>query len=248
MFASGKTGLLIAIPLLIILIIILTSSGSSAQPAEKAKPQSEKINVFAVVSEEIETACRAAASTLMQEESLESFPLKGFQVHCTLYMTQYPLMSLEKVAALVAEIASNTREFDIQSTGLEVTSGNWFFMNLSRNSNLQALSDLTVEKLAALRSPSSFVPDWAKEFPTKVEYISKYGSPNVYAEFNPHLTLLASSDAEKLTRFMKKNADSNFSKPVAGKVVAIGLGIADRNGQMQEVFKIFPLQSGKKSE
>ncbi len=246
MFISGKTGLFIAIPALIILIIILTTGSASAEPPEKAKPESEKINVFAVVSEEIETACRTAATTLMQEEGLESFPLQGFQVHCTLYMTQYPVNSLEKVASIVAEIASNTCQFDVQTTGLEITSGNWFFMNLDRNSSLQTFSDMVVEKLAALRSPSSFVPDWAKDFPNKVEYISKYGSPNVYAEFNPHLTLLANSDAEKLNRFLQKNANNSFGQAVAGKVVAIGLGIADRNGQMKEPFRVMPLQPAVK--
>ena len=85
MFASGKTGLFIAVPLLIILIIIIAAGVARAQTAKA--PESEKINVFAVVSDEIETACREAATTLMQEEALESFPLQGFQIHCTLYMT-----------------------------------------------------------------------------------------------------------------------------------------------------------------
>ncbi len=240
MFASGKTGLFIAVPLLIILIIIIAAGVARAQTAKA--PESEKINVFAVVSDEIETACREAATTLMQEEALESFPLQGFQIHCTLYMTQYPVDSLEKVASLVAEIASNTRAFAIQSTGLEITSGSWFFLNLDRNRNLQTFCDAVVEKLAPLRSPSDFVPEWAKDNPTKVEYITKYGSPNVYGEFNPHLTLLAKSDEAKLKKFVEKHANSGFAKPVSGRIVAIGLGIADRNGQIKDPFKVIPLQ------
>ncbi len=246
MFDSGKTGLFIAIPALIILIIILTACSGSAEPKATEKPASEKINVFAVVSSEIESACLEAARTLMQEETLESFPLQGFQTHCTLYMTQYPVDSMEKVAAIVSEIASNTRAFEIKSTGLEITSGSWFFMNLDRNPSLQALSDATVEKLAALRSPSNFVPDWAKDNPTKVECITRYGSPNVYTEFNPHLTLLAKSDEGKLKNFMEKHTISSFTQPITGKVIAIGLGIADFNGQMKEPFKILPLQPAEK--
>jgi len=240
MFASGKTGLLIAVPLLIILIIIITAGVARAQTAKA--PESEKINVFAVVSNEIETACREAATALMQEEALESFPLKGFQVHCTLYMTQYPVGSLEKVASIVVEIASNTKAFEIQSTGLEITSGSWFFLNLDRNRNLQTFCDAVVEKLAPLRSPSDFVPEWAKDNPTKVEYITKYGSPNVYGEFNPHLTLLAKSDEAKLKNFVEKHSTSSFAKPVSGKIVAIGLGIADRDGQIKDPLKVIPLQ------
>ena len=241
MIASEKLGLFILISLLIALSFILASRVEAQSPTSD-RPAVEKINVFAVVSQEIESACLDAARTLMQEEALESFPLQGYQIHCTLYMTQYPQGSLEKIAAVVSEIASNTREFEVKSTGQEITAGSWFFLNLDRNRNLQTFSDTTVEKLAALRSPSNFIPDWAKSFPNKVEYISKYGSPNVYAEFNPHLTLLAQSDEEKLQRFMKAHSESSFAKPITGKVVAIGLGIADRNGQMQNPFKIFPLQ------
>ena len=237
MFETGKTGIFVAIPALIILIIIIVTAGSAA--AEP--PATEKINVFAAVSGEIETACREAATTLKNEEGLEAFPCKGYQVHCTLYMTQYPIGSLEKVASIVADLAGNTREFDIQTTGLEITSGSWFFMNLDRNRNLQTFSDAVVEKLASLRHPSNFVPEWAKGNPTKVEYITKYGSPNVYAEFNPHLTLLAQSDEAKLKSFLEKHTTESYTKPVSGRVVAIGLGIADRDGQIKEPFKLFPL-------
>lgn len=246
MLESGKTGFFMAIPALIVLVIVLTTGMAMAEPMVIKPPVTEKINVFAVVSGEIESACREAATVLMHEEALESFPLKGYQIHCTLYMTQYPVNSLDKVAAIVTDLASNTREFEIQSTGLEITSGDWFFMNLERNRNLQTFSDQIVEKLAALRHPSNFVPDWAKDNPTKVEYITKYGSPNVYAEFNPHLTLLAKSDGSKLQRFMQKHLTDSFNKPVAGRVVAVGLGIADRDGQMQEPYKILPLQPAGK--
>ena len=246
MLESGKTGFFMAIPALIVLVIVLTTGMAMAEPMVIKPPVTEKINVFAVVSGEIESACREAATVLMHEEALESFPLKGYQIHCTLYMTQYPVNSLDKVAAIITDLASNTREFEIQSTGLEITSGDWFFMNLERNRNLQTFSDQIVEKLAALRHPSNFVPDWAKDNPTKVEYITKYGSPNVYAEFNPHLTLLAKSDGSKLQRFMQKHLTDSFNKPVAGRVVAVGLGIADRDGQMQEPYKILPLQPAGK--
>ena len=88
MIAFGKNSLLILVSLLVALPFVLTSSSLEAQTPAAETPVNEKINVFAVVSPEIETACLEAARTLMQEESLESFPLQGFQIHCTLYMTQ----------------------------------------------------------------------------------------------------------------------------------------------------------------
>ncbi|HAE39458.1 MAG TPA: hypothetical protein DCG57_12590 [Candidatus Riflebacteria bacterium] len=239
---SGKstmTKLLSIVLLLFILVAVIASAQT-----EKFPPQ-EKINVFCVVSENIESAFKDAAKALQQEEGLESFPMMGYQIHCTLYMTQYPLGMQNEVLAKIAELASNTREFAINSTGLEITSGDWYFMNLERNRNLQTLSDSLVELLAPLRAKSDFVPEWAKAFPSKLEYIAKYGSPNVYSEFNPHLTFLAKSDAEKLQRFTGKHADSDFAKIIAGQVVAIGAGIADRDGQIKEPWKIFPLKKAE---
>ena len=236
---SGKfnmTKLLSIVLLLFILVAVIASAQNDQLP-----PQ-EKINVFVVVSENIEKAFNDAAKALYEEEGLESFPFLGYQVHCTLYMTQYPVGLKDEILRKIEELATNTREFEINSTGIEMTSGNWYFMNLERNRNLQTLADSAVEMLAPLRAKSDFVPDWAREFPTKVEYISKYGSPNVYSEFNPHLTFLAKSDAEKLQNFSKKHENSDFAKAVAGKIVAVGAGLADRDGQMKEAWKIFPLQ------
>jgi len=225
-----------------VLVFVLVAVIASAQ---NQKPPLEKINVFAVVSQNIESAFTDAAKALKEEEGLEAFPIMGYQIHCTLYMTQYPEGTKDKVLAMIEELASNTREFAVNSTGLEITSGSWYFMNIERNRNLQTLSDSVVEMLAPMRAKSDFIPDWAKEFPTKVEYISKYGSPNVYSEFNPHLTFLAKSDEEKLQRFNKKHADSDFAKIIGGSVVAIGAGIADRNGQIKEPWKVFPLKKAE---
>lgn len=225
---------------LVFVLVVLVAVVVAAQPA--AQPPQEKINVFAVVSPNIEQAVHEAATALRDEEGLESFPLQGFQIHCTLYMTQYPAGRQAEILPKVEEFASTTKIFPTTTTGLEITSGNWFFLNLERNSPLQTASDRMVELLAPLRAQSDYVPDWAKEFPAKVEFISKYGSPNVFGEFNPHLTLLAPSDEAKLRTFLTKHADSSFAKPIAGQVVAIGVGIADRNGQVKEPWKIFPLQ------
>ncbi len=65
----------------------------------------------------------------------------GYQVHCTLYMTQYPAEARDKVRSKIKRLADGVREFRVSTTGLEITSGNWFFINLERNRNLQALSD-----------------------------------------------------------------------------------------------------------
>lgn len=213
---------------------------------EAQKLSVEQVNVFAVVSDNIEQAFYNAGKALKESEGISSFPIENFQIHCTLYMTRYSTEQKKALLQKVENIASSISEFETNTTGLEITSGNWFFMNLVRNRNLQTLSDLLVESLSPFRTKSDFIPDWAKAYPKKVEYISKYGSPNVYGEFNPHLTFLARADGDKLHNFVKKYKSSPFSQNVKGKIIAIGIGIADKNGQIKNPWKIFPLKPDEK--
>ncbi len=226
-----------------ILLLFLTFALVCPMVSAAGYPITEKINVFAVVSENIEEAAVDASLALFQEEGLESFPHQGFQVHCTLYMTQYPPEAREKVREKIEWLSKGVRQFSIRTNGLEITAGDWFFLSLTRNRNVQSLADAVTNILSPLRQPSDYIPNWAKEFPTKIEYISKYGSPNVFNEFDPHLTLTASTDGEKLKRFLANHAESYYAKPIEGRVVAIGYGIGDRNGQIREALEIFPLQN-----
>jgi len=239
MTSTDKINFYLLIPLIIFALIFMTARRAQAQDS---RPPQEKINVFAVVSDNIADAFTKAATLLNEEEKLESFPLQGLQIHCTLYMTQYPEGLKDEVLAKVKDLADKISEFEVTTTGLEITDGDWFFMNLDRNRNLQTLSDSVVELLSGMRATSDFIPEWAKKSPSKVEYISKFGSPNVYGEFNPHLTFLPKSDAEKLRSFLSRHAQSEFAGNINGRVVGIGVGIADRNGQISEPWQIFPLK------
>jgi 2'-5' RNA ligase len=224
-----------------ILIVFVAFFFACVLANAEPKTKLENINVFAVVSKNIEQSFIDAAKLLKQEEGLEAFPVKGYQVHCTLYLTMYPAGLKDELTEKVKKLASQTNTFEVSTAGLEITSGNWFFMSIEPDENLQNLSNQVVRILSPLRSSSDFVPDWAKAFPNKVEYIKKYGSPNVLKEFNPHLTFLSSSNKEKLERFVENHKNSSFAGKIEGEVVGIGLGKADKNGQISEVWHIFPL-------
>lgn len=201
----------------------------------------DKINVFAVMSENIEASVKVATVDLKTSENVETFALKGYQPHCTLYMTAYPQGRQRYVATIVKRIAANTKQFPINTKGIEVAASDWLFMGLENNKDLQHLCNEVCEELSFLRAKSDYVPEWAKSMPAKVECIKRYGSPNVFSQFDPHLTLLAKSDGEMIRRFKTNSADKYYDKPVKGKVVAIGYGLADRDGQIKEPIAVFPL-------
>ena len=202
-----------------------------------------KFNVFAVVSASLEEQARTVSQLLFEQAGVKTFPHLGYQIHCTLYMTKYPATAENFLRRRVEGLAAAVRKFPVSSGGVEKTSGDWLFVNLERNRNLQRLSDEVVNLLASLRSKNQEIPGWAKKDPKKLEMIEKYGSPNVFSEFNPHLTLLARTDGWVLDRFMIDNEDMPSVKDhVAGEIVAIGYGIADQNGQMEKPVAIFPLK------
>ncbi|MBF0406962.1 MAG: DUF1045 domain-containing protein [Candidatus Riflebacteria bacterium] len=218
--------------LVLVLILLKCTIGYSEEKI--------KVNVFATVSAPIIQQVEEAGRILMQEEKIETFSAKGYQIHCTLYMTSYSPDKLSQIKTFVASFAQNVRSFDVKSLGISKTSNNWLFINLERNSNLQKLSDEIVKELSSLRLPSQVVPDWAKDDPEKVEYISKYGSPNVFKLFNPHLTLLAQTDQTIIDRFLEKHKENqSLKKTIDGQITGIGYGYADGAGQIKEPIEIF---------
>lgn len=229
------------VSILIIMVSFFCETGLSA--AESRESERIKINVFAVVSPELEKLVGDLSAALKSDLGLETFPMQGFQIHCTLYMTQYPADAKDDVLRIVSELASEVAEFEVLANEIEITEGNWYFINFERSRNLQTLADLALKRLAPLRIASDFVPNWAKAFPRKLEYIRQYGSPNVLEEFSPHLTMLAREDGEALKRFTESHKKSGlFGIPLKGRVTAIGAGIADRNGQIKTPLVIIPLK------
>ena len=219
------------------LTIFLCSAINAAQPEN-----TEKYNVFAVVSTNIARIATRAANDVYKEEGLNSFPGKGYQIHSTLYMTIYPKEALTAIDEKVKKIAQNVRQFKVNTTGLEITEGDWLFIGLENNAHFQALADVATKMLSPLRYKSNYVPEWAKNMPGKIKKIKEYGSPNVFDEFNPHLTITAKEDAAKLNHFISIHGDSSYAKPIEGQIIAIGYGIADKNGQVAKPIKIYDLR------
>lgn len=225
--------------LITVLCALFAIGGNSLMAGQQS--ERTRVNVYAIVSENIEMEFMKAARLLHKEHEVSSFPLDDFEIHCTLYMTFYTPDMVEKILEKIEKYANENQAFNIRTSGLEITSSNWFFLNFHINEPLQKLSNDITKMLSPLRIVSDYVPAWAREYPNKIKMIQNFGSPNVFDEFNPHLTFLARGDEDKLTNFMNDHKDSSFAKDIDGKVVAIGVGIADNNGQIKEPLNVFPL-------
>ena len=81
-----------------------------------------------------------------------------------------------------------------------------------------------------LRERNATVPTWVKNYPNKLTAFRRYGSPNVFQNFQPHLTLLAN---EKSPQLAVINKQANPPK-AQGQIIGVGIGISDQFGQQRQ--------------
>ena len=167
----------------------------------------------------------------LKEAGIDSLYSKGYAIHMTLYLTEYKPESLKKIKEVVNKIAKETKPFDVNFYRLRKTGGNWFMLDAENNGIIQGLADEVTVRLNKYRATDAKVPDWAKSIPEKVKSFNLYGSPNVFMNFDPHITLLTPEDPAKIDTFTSKY---NF-KPFKAKVIGIGIAQVDDLGQAKDI-------------
>eukprot|EP00743_Colponemidia_sp_Colp-15_P001959 GILK01002131.1.p1 GENE.GILK01002131.1~~GILK01002131.1.p1 ORF type:complete len:263 (+),score=52.69 GILK01002131.1:75-863(+) len=151
--------------------------------------------------------------------------------HVTAYLTDFTTSRIPELAARVAAVVQKLGPCSLEMDKL-VVSGAYGMWNVKRNECLQRYSDEIVLATSDLVAPSAKenIPDWVWTLPEplrseKLDMIHKYGSPNVFASFQPHLTL-AYDTAEPLdAAFAALHVPEELSFPA--EVFALGsVGIA----------------------
>ncbi len=187
------------------------------------------IDIYAIPSPSIVEGVEKASVDLTAR-GMTTFHAQGHPAHVTLYLTQYPVSAAPALKAAVARATKACRQFPLAATGLERTASNWLFLKVDRTAALQRLADEITLAAEPLRSHDLSPPSWMKEYPAKLPAFERYGSPNVFMQFDPHLTLLANETSPNLGKYV---ADMATRPPRAvGRVTGIGMGIVDANGQL----------------
>ena len=128
--------------------------------------------------------------------------------HITLYLTVFecrhppvPLPAcVDRVKGAVAAVAAAWRtQCDLSVTNL-YSQGSYAFANVTDGPCLQRLSDTVVNATYGLAQPNQTVPSWVAGLPEperdeKTALVRRYGSPNVFGQFQPHVTVGWASDA-----------------------------------------------------
>ncbi|KAL7718880.1 Protein kinase A anchor protein nuclear localization signal domain-containing protein [Entamoeba marina] len=115
--------------------------------------------------------------------------------HVTLYLTSFPEDKIDEISVVVAQTLREMRGCHIHPTTMYV-SGSYFMWTVEKNECLQLLSDTIVNATAQYRNTSYECPGWVYGLPDgeskerKIKYCELYSSPNVFEEFDPHITLV----------------------------------------------------------
>ncbi|MEG3766639.1 2'-5' RNA ligase family protein [Alteromonas sp. 14N.309.X.WAT.G.H12] len=210
--------------------LLITASLATFSASTLAK--SISMDVFAIPSKPLVTLVKQTSDAL-KKEGIESFYEQGFEVHATLYLTDFPEGSEAAIKKAVEKIVANHQAFPIKAQGFTVTPSHWAFIDLELSPTLQRLADEVTLAIEPLRDHQADLPGWVKHYPNKLEAFKRYGSPNVFQNFQPHLTLLANEQSPNLASV---EAKMKASPPQAeGKIIGLGIGITDETGQQKEV-------------
>lgn len=169
-------------------------------------------------------------------------------VHLTLYLTSFQSKHIADIESQLDTIAKNIKSFDIKTTGFSASKSGFVMLDIQNSSYIQKLSDKVITNLSKYRDKDYPMPSWVKYYPSKQQSFKKYGSPNAFAEFTPHLSILAADlQNEKIRVSFEKDFNKVINKidlkPASFKIKAIGLGEVDKYGQVIKPLHIYRLNS-----
>ncbi|WP_256383271.1 2'-5' RNA ligase family protein [Photobacterium toruni] len=213
---------------LLALACICISPATVATPITSLSSNTASYNLFLIPSHAVDKTVLTISNRLQQQQ-LSSLYSQGFLPHITLYLTEYPTNNLKLLKQKAQQLANQWHQFDLTLDHIQRTKGNWLMLDVDNTPELQQLADTATIMVAPLRTINPTIPTWVNHYPEKLAAFRRYGSPNVFMNFEPHITLLPQTDSQKLTTFMA-NYGAHF-KSVNFKALGIGIAAVNSNGQ-----------------
>ncbi|APC95782.1 2'-5' RNA ligase family protein [Francisella tularensis subsp. novicida] len=210
----------------------------------------KQYNVYLIPDTTADNYVKEFDNSLAKTDVLEKYKttpfIKNHPVHLTLYLTSFQSKYIKDINSQLANLAKNTEPFYIETTGFSAGKSGFVMLDIKNSQSLQQLSNVVIKDLAKYRNKDYPAPSWVKFYPSKLVSFEKYGSPNAFAEFNPHISILA---ANLQTDQERDSFDKDFNeiiknmklKPTSFKIKAIGFGEVDENGQVTKTLHIYKL-------
>ncbi|WED43123.1 hypothetical protein [Legionella cardiaca] len=193
-------------------------------------------------------------SSLSKKNILSDYHLTPFlqqhPLHITLYLTHYNQSQIEQIINRTQMLAKQTSPILVKTTIIETSPSMYTMLFVINNEHLQRLSNQFVIELMSLRDKQAKIPSWAEHDKNKCALFKRFGSPTVFKNFSPHFSILAAEhltqrEAIELQSILRPIIDK-FNKHHPGgiqaKAMAIGIGLADSQGQIIKELQSFSLK------
>jgi hypothetical protein len=190
---------------------------------------------------------------LQQKGLLHTYHITPFihhyPLHITLYLSTYEKKQLTKIIKKTQWLAKQQKQIPISTHQFLASPNGYVMLSVKPSRLLQELSSQTLNSLAGLRDPTAPIPDWAAEDKKRSELFTQWGNTSVMSFFQPHFSLFdpeyLSSEQHRTLYKRLQQLIAQFSKthPIEVKDIAyaIGIGIADKQGQVVQELRVFEL-------
>jgi hypothetical protein len=142
-----------------------------------------------------------ALRQVSESEQLDFF--SHHSPHITMFLSDFDTsvknesQVLEEITTILQEVVANHSQIMCQvawPTDAVHVAGAYSMYAVPRNACLQKLSDEIVQALNPYITKPQVIPEWVYNLPPlkrwrKIYMIQKYGSPNVFGEYEPHVTV-----------------------------------------------------------
>ncbi len=147
------------------------------------------------------------------------------QPHVTLYLTQFNDDADDELLSHIQAAVAQAQQFPVRMLNA-YPSGTYGMWNVSTPAPLQALSDAIVTSTYHLVNHTMEVPAWIHNLPPavqkeKIAMFKKYGSPNVFGSFAPHVTLCWDEKPNNVIRMIQSWRGNTYPMSVVA-TVAVG--------------------------
>lgn len=164
--------------------------------------------------------------------------------HITLYLTDFKDGMEDKIVLTLKNMMQNNARFRISSNELMIN-GPYAMYNIEKNESIQALSNHIVLSLTRYKDSNQTVPDWVYKLPEptkskKIRYVQEYGSPNVFDEFDPHITVGYDEFTPAHERKQVLESDWGCENVLS---LNVGVGITGQYGTVVHEIAVLPLEN-----
>lgn len=171
-------------------------------------------------------------------------------LHVTLYLTRYNSQQIPVIIRKIKELAKQQKPISLSTSEFIPNRSGYVMLTVAHNKKIQELSKKTLNELAQIRDPNAIIQSWAAHDPGRQTLFHRYGSPSVLNYFNPHFSIFSAEHLndqqniflyQQLQRLIHQFAQTHQTQ-IREKAYAVGIGVADDQGQIIKEFAVFPMK------